>query len=263
MLLLFIALSLLIEVEALKISHKAPNVMSLNLLRGDRTYSLLRRAERTGSLVTFGGTASKPVAAAHSQVSAEAIQDVQAKLAKNLKAIAVGISLMIVGSPFPVMAARTNPEAMELRRVLEEPVQAPAAEVKTKTVTLANGVQLFDAVVGDGPSAEEGKSVQFQWVLRRANGYFIDASSNYNSEPFIYKVGNTDKVIPGIDAGIRGMKVNGVRRMIIPSELAYVGGVNDDSPGPVPNDFGPRRQILNIQNLKQTIYAEIKLTKVK
>jgi hypothetical protein len=258
MLLLFIALSLLIEAEALKISHKAVNAKSLFV---ERTYNLLGRAERTGSLVTFEGTASKPVAVVHS--ADEAIQDVQAKLSKNLKATAVGISLMIVGSPFPVMAARTNPEAMELRRVLEEPVQAPAAEVKTKTVTLANGVQLFDAVVGDGPSAEEGKSVQFQWVLRRANGYFIDASSNYNSEPFIYKVGNTDKVIPGIDAGIRGMKVNGVRRMIIPSELAYVGGVNDDSPGPVPNDFGPRRQILNIQNLKQTIYAEIKLTKVK
>ena len=193
---------------------------------------------------------------------AHAAEGLKIRPAKYGVAASLGLSLL-TASPDMVLAARTNPEAMELRRVLEEPVQAPAAEVKTKSVTLPNGVQLFDAVLGDGPSAEEGKSVQFQWVLRRANGYFIDASSNYNSEPFIYKVGNTGKVIPGIDAGIRGMKVNGVRRMIIPSELAYVGGVNDDSPGPVPNDFGPRRQILNIQNLKQTIYAEIKLTKVK
>jgi len=60
--------------------------------------------------------------------------------------------------------------------------------------------------------AEVGKTVQFQWVLRRSNGYFVDASSNYDNEPFIYKVGNTKKVVPGLDEAIRGMKVGGVRR---------------------------------------------------
>ena len=46
--------------------------------------------------------------------------------------------------------------------------------------------------------------MSFEWVLRRSNGYFVDASSNYGTpesggEPFIYKVGNLKKVIPGLD----------------------------------------------------------------
>ena len=74
------------------------------------------------------------------------------------------------------------------------------------------------------------------------------------------------KVIKGIDEGIRGMRVNGIRRLSIPPKLAYVEGVDDDKPGPIPNgsfiihmflyhtytlsylwfyiDYGPRRQIL-------------------
>lgn len=81
-----------------------------------------------------------------------------------------------------------------------------------KTVTLPSGVQYFDVTEGEGQPAEEGKTVQFLWVLRRSNGYFVDASSNYGDEPFIYRVGNTKKVIKGLDEGIRGMKPGGVRR---------------------------------------------------
>lgn len=44
-------------------------------------------------------------------------------------------------------------------------------------VKLPSGVQYFDYVVGEGSeTVSEGKSVQFQWVLRRSNGYFVDAS---------------------------------------------------------------------------------------
>ena len=133
-----------------------------------------------------------------------------------------------------------------------------------KTITLSNGVQYVDAILGNGEEAQEGRSVQFQWVMRRANGYFIDASSKNEAEPiYIYKVGNLNRVIPGLDSGIRGMKVGGLRRIIVPSELAYIKGVELDSPGPVPFDFGPKRQIINIQNIKQNIYFEVKLIKVK
>ena len=106
--------------------------------------------------------------------------------------------------------------------------------ITTAVTKLPSGVQFFDVKVGDGNQAEVGKTVQFQWVLRRSNGYFVDASSNYNDEPFIYKVGNTKKVIKGLDEGIIGMKVGGVRRITIPPQLAFVEGVGDDKPGPMP-----------------------------
>ncbi len=53
---------------------------------------------------------------------------------------------------------------------------------------------------------EEGRTVQLLWVLRRANGYFVDSSTKYNNEPFIYRVGNKQKIIQGLDEGIRGMR---------------------------------------------------------
>ena len=131
-----------------------------------------------------------------------------------------------------------------------------------KTVTLPSGIKYYDEVIGDGLEATEGRSVQFQWVLRRSNGYFVDSSANYGSEPFVYKVGNLKKTIKGVDEGIRGMKVNGIRRMAIPPSLAFVEGVEDGKPGPLPSDFGPKRQILTRSD-REVWYFEIKLTKVK
>jgi len=129
-------------------------------------------------------------------------------------------------------------------------------------ITLPSGVKYYDFVEGTGDVAEVGKSVQFQWVLRRSNGYFVDSSAVYGNEPFIYKVGNVKKVIAGLDEGIRGMRVGGIRRLIVPPELAYVAGVGDDKPGPMPQGFGPRRQILSRLGTERW-YFEIQLLKVR
>ena len=40
-----------------------------------------------------------------------------------------------------------------------------------------------------------------------------------------------------------GMKTGGVRRMNIPPELAFVEGVGEGKPGPMPAGFGPQRQV--------------------
>lgn len=180
--------------------------------------------------------------------------------------VGAGLSLpLLLGVPSNGGAfADVNPEAIGVRRVMEEPAMAPAAPRK-KVVKLESGVEYFDAVEGTGKAAEEGKTVQFQWVLRRSNGYFVDSSDNYGGEggePFIYKVGNTAKIIPGLDEGIRGMKVGGVRKLNTPANTAFVAGVGDGQPGPMPAGFGPRRQILTRIGT-ETWYWEIKLLKVK
>ena len=190
----------------------------------------------------------------------------QAKRTTSAVLLATLLALPTLAQSLPAYAAYQNADAIDIRRVDEQPAVAPApatALSKAVTQTLPNGVQYFDVSVGQGTPAEPGRSVQFQWVMRRQNGYFIDASSNYGDEPFIYKVGNTAKAIEGLDAGLRGMQAGGVRRIVVPASLAYTKGVDDSSPGPVPAGFGPRRQLLNIMNGKQTVYFEIKLTKVK
>jgi FKBP-type peptidyl-prolyl cis-trans isomerase len=175
--------------------------------------------------------------------------------------VTVAVCSLALSTPSPSAALEKNPEALELRRVMQQPAGAPEA-VKKTAVKLPSGVTYFDYVDGEGAEVQEGKTVQFQWVLRRSNGYFVDASSNYGDEPFIYKVGNTKKVIKGVDEGIRGMRVGGVRRMNIPPNMAFVSGVGDDKPGPMPAGFGPRRQIETRLD-REVWYFEIKVLKVR
>ena len=112
-----------------------------------------------------------------------------------------------------------------------------------------------------------GSKVNIQWVLRRSNGYFVDSSQVHDSVPFVFTVGDTT-AIRGLDEGIRGMPVGGVRRLLIPPSLAYVQGVEDGRPGPIPVGYGPRQQIRRIQNIRKDvpgeyIYLEIQLTRLR
>ncbi len=68
---------------------------------------------------------------------------------------------LFLGLPFPSSSiaaeTRTNPEAIDIRRIDQQPTQAPVP-AKKKTVTLESGVQYYDAVDGTGATAEEGLS---------------------------------------------------------------------------------------------------------
>jgi hypothetical protein len=85
---------------------------------------------------------------------------------KFISSLVIGFSLTTSSPLLSEAAERTNPEAIEVRRVSQQPIGAPEPEdqAKRKPVTLPSGVQYFDVVVGDGPEVAEGKSVQFQWV---------------------------------------------------------------------------------------------------
>jgi hypothetical protein len=126
-------------------------------------------------------------------------------------------------------------------------------------IELPSGVRLFDIELGKGEVVADGKSVSFQWVLRDSRGYFID-SSMVQKQSFIYKVGDLKAVIPGFDAGIRGMRAGGRRRFTVPAKYGY-RAVGDGQPGPMPLGFGPRRQIENKKD-HETWTFEVLLTKV-
>ena len=125
---------------------------------------------------------------------------------------------------------------------------------------------------------EEGKRVNIQWVLKRSNGYDIDSSSNNDGVPFIFNiVGNNDsegtssnsnnnsynRAIPGLDLGIIGMRVGGIRRIVIPPNMAYVEGVEDGKPGPVPHGFGPKQRIRRVMELLKDVPGESIVLDVK
>lgn len=134
---------------------------------------------------------------------------------------------------------------------------------------LPSGVIYADISPGSSNDdvVKEGSKVNVQWVLRRSNGYFVDSSAVSDSIPFIFTVGNSS-AIRGLDEGIRGMKVGGSRRILIPPALAYVDGVDDGKPGPIPAGFGPRQQIRRVMQVRRDvpgeyIFLEVKVTKVR
>ena len=61
------------------------------------------------------------------------------------------------------------------------------------------------------------------------------------TDNFVFTVGD-GAAMSGVDQGVRGMKQGGVRRLVLPLKAAYSLPL-EKSGGPVPSDFGPRRQI--------------------
>eukprot|EP00466_Bigelowiella_natans_P012756 jgi/Bigna1/128477/aug1.6_g3185 len=112
--------------------------------------------------------------------------------------------------------------------------------VVSKFTKLPSGTQIADLSLGKGSEIQEGSRVLIDYVFRRADGYFV--ASTENGEPFGFTVGSTE-AIPGLDEGIRGMKQGGTRRIVIPIKNSFVCGLGKTCPGPIPTDFGQRRQI--------------------
>ena len=85
--------------------------------------------------------------------------------------------------------------------------------------------------------------------------------------PFIFTLGD-GTAIQGLDEGVRGMTAGGVRRVLIPPSLAYVKGLEDGKPGPLPYGFGPRQQMRRVQDVRKDvpgeyIYLEVQLTRAR
>lgn len=87
-----------------------------------------------------------------------------------------------------------------------------------------------DLRIGAGADAVAGKTVTVSYT-----GWLYDATQAENkgtlfqSSPGFSFVLGTAAVIPGWDQGIPGMKVGGLRRLTIPSNLAYGANGNGSS----------------------------------
>lgn len=88
-----------------------------------------------------------------------------------------------------------------------------------ETVTLENGLQYQDVVVGDGDTVTAGQVAEVHYSGWLTDGTKFDSSRD-RGETFKFPVG-AGMVIPGWDIGVQGMKVGGTRKLTIPSELGY------------------------------------------
>ncbi|TGK79105.1 FKBP-type peptidyl-prolyl cis-trans isomerase [Leptospira noumeaensis] len=79
--------------------------------------------------------------------------------------------------------------------------------------------QIIDLVVGKGEEAFSGSYVTVHYVGKLTNGNKFDSSRDRN-RPFEFNLG-AGEVVKGWDKGIKGMRVGGKRKLIIPPELGY------------------------------------------
>ena len=87
-----------------------------------------------------------------------------------------------------------------------------------------------DFVIGKGATAVAGKMVKVNYIGKLVNGKQFDASCD-RGEAFEFALG-AGQVIKGWDQGVAGMKVGGIRRLIIPSSLGYgAAGAGGAIPG--------------------------------
>jgi FKBP-type peptidyl-prolyl cis-trans isomerase FkpA len=82
----------------------------------------------------------------------------------------------------------------------------------------ASGLYLQDLEVGTGAEATNGSIASVDYSGWLANGQLFDTS--LGRVPFTFTVG-AGQVIPGWDEGVPGMKVGGLRKLVIPAALGY------------------------------------------
>jgi FKBP-type peptidyl-prolyl cis-trans isomerase len=102
--------------------------------------------------------------------------------------------------------------------------------MQLENISTTKGLEVYDVKVGDGAEAVSGKIVSVHYTGILTDGKKFDSSVD-RGQPFQFPLG-AGQVIRGWDLGVAGMKVGGVRRLVIAPELGY--GANAVGNGLIP-----------------------------
>jgi FKBP-type peptidyl-prolyl cis-trans isomerase FkpA len=103
-----------------------------------------------------------------------------------------------------------------------DPVEASRTlgmETESPVVETDSALRYIDVEEGDGPEAKAGDTVSVHYTGWLVSGSKFDSSRD-RGQPFVFPLG-AGRVIRGWDEGVAGMKVGGVRKLIVPPELGY------------------------------------------
>lgn len=108
--------------------------------------------------------------------------------------------------------------------------------VNLERIKTASGLIYEDIKIGSGEVARAGQNVTVHytgWLKTRdgSTGRKFDSSRDQD-QPFKFRLG-AKQVIQGWDEGVEGMRVGGIRRLIVPSYLGY--GIKGAPPSIPPN----------------------------
>jgi FKBP-type peptidyl-prolyl cis-trans isomerase len=100
-------------------------------------------------------------------------------------------------------------------------------------------LQIEDVTVGTGKEAHIGDSVKVLYTGTLMNGRKFDSTHDRHDEPAEFKL-EAGGVIQGWVDGVKGMRVGGKRKLVIPSSMGY--GASGHPPD-IPGDAGLKFEI--------------------
>lgn len=134
-------------------------------------------------------------------------------------AIAVALLVVVVFSPAFFAMSASNPFTSTADQVSSNSFFKSIGATHEIFATQHTRFEAIDILEGYGDAIEEGDLAYVHYVGTLEDGTVFDNSTT-SVAPFVVVVG-AQEVIQGWDIGLRGMKVGGTRRLIIPAEMAY------------------------------------------
>uniref|UniRef100_A0A7S1UBD1 peptidylprolyl isomerase n=1 Tax=Phaeomonas parva TaxID=124430 RepID=A0A7S1UBD1_9STRA len=128
--------------------------------------------------------------------------------------------------------AQAEKEDSAAREAAEEAAGVGRRVAKPKDRVLKGNLRVMDRIIGNGKPVRKGKQVRltYEGFLKKEDGRMFDSNMN-RGRPFKFRMG-TREVIEGLDRGVEGMKVGGVRRITVPAALGY--GAKGTKDGMIP-----------------------------
>lgn len=131
---------------------------------------------------------------------------------------------------------KADAQASELSAKYYETFKQYAGQVASFDINSVSTLSTEDLVVGDGEEITGETKFAVYYIGWDANGRVfdqsIDTTNNKLKAPFAISTGlDTTSVIEGWKEGIKGMHVNGVRVLSIPSDKAYGEAGSKDQSG--------------------------------
>lgn len=141
---------------------------------------------------------------------------------RNLIATFASASFAIASIPTPALAVDRPQEFSSVG------TQAPPPDGSSPFVTLDNGVKVKEFKEGSGEATigpNSQVSIQCSGRLLNLNGVIFYNTKNRNPDgfgalPLVVDLGR-GQMVPGLETGLVGMKKGGIRRIIVPEDLAY------------------------------------------
>lgn len=143
-------------------------------------------------------------------------------------AIVLGAAVLWAGVRYSKRFQNAPPPPSTSAVTTSTPTSTPTATSSKNIKTMPDGLKIEDLKPGTGIEAKTGDNVTVHYVGTLTNGTKFDSSRD-RGNPFTFTLGAGD-VIKGWDEGVAGMKIGGLRRLTIPSELGY----GTTGQGPIP-----------------------------